>query len=260
MTDDREKLSTVYENLDTAYVNLAALVRYLEGREFTGLLHVELDEYDGDIFLRAGLETRARERNHATGKASEGAAALQRLCVRAGEPGGLISVYEGETEEFERREQAAPSTAVGAEAASGEAGLSAEEAERRELLRLSGELLEAVERAVLVAGGDFETALHAARVSLTEDFPFLDPLAHRFEYQDGAVRLNANPTARLYVSGINEALRRVVERVATVEQRIGVRKDVVRELSTFLRRRQTALTRFKFTRQQFERIAGMKLM
>lgn len=259
MPERTAKLAAVYENLDTAYVNLAALVRYLEERGFTGLVHAELDEYDGAIFLLSGAETRARERNHATGKVSEGAAALQRLLVRAGEPGGLISVYEGETEEAERgvfahrsdgAEGAADATAAGSE----------EEIERRELLQLSGELLAAVERAVLVAGGDFAAALHAARVSLTEDFPFLDPLTRRFEYDAGTVRLDAAPSTGLYVSGINEALRRVVERVATVEQKIGVRRDVVRELSTILRRRQTALAHFKFTRQQFERIAGMKLL
>ena len=261
MPEHETKLAKLHENLDTAYVNLAALVRYLEARDFTGLVHVELSEYDGDIFLRAGHEARARERNHATGRVAEGAAALQRLFVRAGEPGGLVSVYEGETEEAEKRWRSHV-TAAGetTEPASDADVLSAEDAERRELLQLSGELVAAVERAVLVAGGDFQTALHAARVSLTEDFPFLDPLALRFEYDEGTVRLHATPSAGLYVTGINEALRRVVERVATTEQKIGVRKDVVRELSTFLRRRQTALARFKFTRQQFERIAGMKLL
>ena len=256
MPEHRETLRTVHENLDTAYANLAALVRYLEARDFTGLVHVELEEYGGDLFLHAGRETRARERNYATGQVSEGAEARQRLLVRASEPGGLVSVYEGETEEAERRDWTA---ALGGEAAPAP-GASAEEAERRELLQLSGELLGSVERAVLVAGGDFATALHEARVSLTEDFPFLDPLSRRFEYEDGTVRLHAEPSAGLYVSGINEALRRVVERVATVEHKIGVRKDVVRELSTFLRRRQSALARCKFTRQQFERIAGMKLL
>ena len=34
----------VHQNLDTAYVNLAALVRHLQQRDFTGRVHVELDE------------------------------------------------------------------------------------------------------------------------------------------------------------------------------------------------------------------------
>jgi hypothetical protein len=254
MTERRERTAPLYENLDTAYVRLAALVRYLEGRGFTGVVRVELEEYGGEIVLRAGEQTTAREVNHLTGATAEGEAALQRLFVRAGEPGGLVSVYEGET----AGEAASAGRATGED--EGEADLTPEEVERRELLRLSGELIECVERAVLVAGGDFAGALHAARLSLTEDFPFLDPLTRRFEYEDGVVKLDARPSARLYVSGVNEALRRVVERVAGVEQKIGVRKDVVRELSSLLRRRQSALARFKFTTQQLERIAGMKLL
>lgn len=254
MPEQSERLAPIYENLNTAYVSLGALVRYLEGREFTGLVRVELDEYAGEIILRAGARTTARELNHLTGAASEGEAALQRLCVRAGEPGGLVSVYEGEPQ------GAAAAGASGEGAADDGEELTPEQAERRELLRLSGELIACVERAVLVAGGDFASALRAARVALTEDFPFLDPLARRFEYDAGTVRLDAQPSTRLYVSGINEALRRVVERVASVEQRIGVRKDVVRELSSFVRRRQSALARFKLTPQQLERIAGMRLL
>ncbi len=259
MPERTEKFITVYENLDTAYINLAALIRYLEGRDFKGFIHVELDEYEGDIFMRGGVETRARERNHATGNVSEGAAALQRLLIRARDAGGLVSIYEGEPEEAERRGRATGS-AIGTATPGGSQELSPEEAERRELVHLSGELMAAVERAVKVAGGDFEAALLAARLGLTEDFPFLEPHARRFEYEDGTVRLHASPSTGLYVSGINEVLRRIVERVATTEQKIGVRKDVVRELSSLVRRRQTALARFKFTRQQFERIAGMKLL
>ena len=71
----------VYEHLDTAFVSLPALLRYLQQRDFTGRVHVELDEYDGDIYLaaRAGLE--ARERDHTTGRADAGEAALQRLLI-----------------------------------------------------------------------------------------------------------------------------------------------------------------------------------
>src|SRR5215210_8549590 len=90
----RAQPRVLYENLDTAFVNLAALLRYLQQRDFTGRVHVELDEYDGDIYLTARSKLEARERDHATGRAEEGEAALQRLLVRAREEGGLVSVYE----------------------------------------------------------------------------------------------------------------------------------------------------------------------
>ncbi len=44
-----DKAHALHENLDTAYVNLAALLRYLQQRDFTGRIQIELDEYDGDI-------------------------------------------------------------------------------------------------------------------------------------------------------------------------------------------------------------------
>src|SRR5918998_6606608 len=90
-----DKARALHENLDTAYVNLAALLRYLQQRDFTGRVHVELDEYDGDIYLAARAPINARERDHATGREDVGQSALQRILVRASEPGGRISVYEG---------------------------------------------------------------------------------------------------------------------------------------------------------------------
>ena len=62
----------VHENLDTAYVNLGALLRYLQAREFTGRVHVELEEYDADVFLHAGEGPRIRETDHTTGRGGEG--------------------------------------------------------------------------------------------------------------------------------------------------------------------------------------------
>src|SRR5207248_10416052 len=51
----------VHENLDTAYINLAALLGYLRQREFAGRIHVELDEYDADVFLNADEPPHVRE-------------------------------------------------------------------------------------------------------------------------------------------------------------------------------------------------------
>lgn len=88
-----------YENLDTSYVNLAALLRWLRGRGFVGRVHVELDEYTADVFMKADEAPGVREKNRATGREAEGEAALHRLLVRARSPGGSISVYEGTGED-----------------------------------------------------------------------------------------------------------------------------------------------------------------
>ncbi|HVF51205.1 MAG TPA: hypothetical protein VNA19_14020 [Pyrinomonadaceae bacterium] len=263
MPEHRETARVVHENLDTAYVNLGALLRYLRARDFVGRVHVELDEYEVEIFVRGQEELRVREMDFASGRVEEGAGALQRVLVRAQEAGGLLSVYEGgeaATDEAAERRSAIASE-VSRQAVEQQASIrvSEEEAEQRELLEVSGELLGAVERAAAVAGGDFASALHRARIGLADDYPFLDPVQRRFEYRAGTVRLQGKVSTGLYVSGVSEALRRAVEHIATEGERIGIRRDVARELSTLKRRRQTALARFKFT-TQLERIAGMKLL
>lgn len=264
MSEQRASARAVHENLDTAYLNVGALVRYLRAREFVGRVHLELDEYEADILLRGKDDVRARERDYASGRVEEGGGVLQRVLVRAQEPGGLVSVYEEEGGEEAREEEARRgglAAEVARRAAEQQASLrvSDEEREGRELLEVSGELFAAVERAAAVAGGDFAAALHRARIALADDYPFLDPVQRRFEYRDGEVRLAGRVSAGLYVSGVAEALRRAVEHIATEGERIGVRRDVARELSTLKRRRQTALARFKFN-TQLERIAGMRLL
>src|SRR5919202_1685122 len=59
----REQPRVLYERLDTTFVSLPALLRFLQQRDFTGRVHVELDEYDGDIYLAARQPFEARERD-----------------------------------------------------------------------------------------------------------------------------------------------------------------------------------------------------
>src|SRR5207253_10462337 len=92
----RSKNFSVYENLDTSFVNLGALLRYLQQRDFTGRIHIALSDYEATIRLRDGERREVRERDLGTGREAEGEAALQRLLVRALEGGGRISVYSEE--------------------------------------------------------------------------------------------------------------------------------------------------------------------
>lgn len=263
MQDGKDKSRPVHENLDTAYVNLAALVRYLRQREFDGRIRVELDEYEADVFLNASDPPRVYETNHTTGRSSEGEAALQRLLVRASEPGGLVSVYENSDED----DVSVPSPPI--------MMMDAEQAEKElpgaqptptpedtgwpDLLRLSGELIGTVERAALSAGADFKSLFHTARLSLADDYSFLDPATGRFEYGNGMVELHATPTENAYVSGISEALRRVVNKISTGARAESVRERVALELAVLARRQQSQLAKFKFT-PHLNRIAGTRVL
>ncbi|HEX8422268.1 MAG TPA: hypothetical protein VF634_02600 [Pyrinomonadaceae bacterium] len=253
----RDKARALHENLDTAYVNLAALLRYLQQRDFTGRVHVELDEYDGDIYLAARAAVQARERDHVTGREAEGQAALQRILVRASEPGGRVSVYEGASAPDETGDVNLHTPTTAEEAAT--RARTQEERDRRNVLQLSGEVIAAVERGVLAASNEnFAAHFQTARREIADDYPFLLSLGNCVEYEDGEARLKRGMEVEKFVGGSCEALRRVVERVAATGERArGVRREVARELAALAERRPRALTRFGFT-PQLERIAGLR--
>ena len=251
----------VYEHLDTAFVNLAALLRYLQERAFVGRIQVVLNEYEAEVWLDEGGGTRISEIDHATGRRSEGDDVLPRLVVRAREPGGLITVYEGLEE---ASGEATASSLTGTDEAEAEETIAQqtlppEEIEWRDLLRLSGEVIAAVERAALSAQADFTGIFRATRLELADDFSFLDPLTRRFEYAHATVRLSAQPGVKAYVAGLCECLRRVVEKIAQGAQARRLRERVALELAVLARRRQTQLARFKLA-QHFDRIAGTRVL
>ena len=264
----------VHQNLDTAYVNLAALVRHLQQRDFGGRVHVELDEYDADIYLAARERPRVRERDHVTGRETSDEGALQRVLVRASEPGGLVSVFEGAGEAGVEGERAsAAAQFAGRRGRDTRETAAREEIDRRNVLQLSGELISAVERAVeaaareAVAAGGGEAArrpvafaglFRAARAEVAPDYPFLRSLGGCVEYAGGEARLARGADAAAFVEGVCEALRRVVERAAAEDGGArGVRREVARELAALQERRPQSLARFGFT-AQLERIAGLR--
>jgi hypothetical protein len=254
---EEAKRPPVHENLDTAYVNLGALLRYLQAREFTGRVHIELEEYDADVFLNGKDGPRIRETDHTTGRAGEGDEALRRLMVRASSPGGLVSVYAGASEAMI---EGAGLPGDDDEEDAGPGLLSKEEAEWRDLLSLSGELIATVERAAQSVSADFNAIFRAVRLGLAEDYPFLDPTTNRLEYAGGRVRLqHARPGLDGYVKGMSECLRRVVQKLAGAGQGGRVRERVALELAVLARRRATRLAHFKLT-PQLDRIAGTKVL
>jgi hypothetical protein len=88
------KHNPIHENLDTSFVNLSALLRYLRRRQFVGKVRIELSGYEADIYLCKGNQLRAREYDRITGRISEGEEALQRILIRSREAGGTVNVYQ----------------------------------------------------------------------------------------------------------------------------------------------------------------------
>ncbi|HEX8747768.1 MAG TPA: hypothetical protein VF717_11260 [Pyrinomonadaceae bacterium] len=256
----RSKNFTVYENLDTSFVNLGAFLRYLQQRDFTGRVRVDLGDYKAEVRLRAGERPLCRERDTATGREAEGEAALQRLLVRAMDAGGIISVYrEDEGDAFEA--SGAPRTGIRAGAGALEAGTETpgQEFDWQGLLRTSADLIAAVERAALSAGANFDAMFRTARLELADDYDFLDPGGGKFQYANNEVELHSSPGPRAFVAGICEALRRVVERLAVGGRSTSIRERVALELAVLARRRGRQIEYFGLM-PQLDRIAGTRVI
>jgi len=259
------KSNPLYENLDTSYVNLAELLRYLQRQSFAGRVRVELDEYEADVRLLPGLKPHVREKDRSTGRVAEGEDALQRLLVRATDPGGSISVYaESEESESALTERAGteafPRPDFSAEmGSSGQAAQMHEEEEWQDSLRVSGDLIAAVERACLSVGADFSSIFREISFELSDDYPFLDPSVNGLSYSHGAVEMTGRHNRSAMLGGIVEVLRRAVNRVAVGSRERNARERVALELAVLARRREALLTRFQLL-QQLDRIAGTRVV
>jgi hypothetical protein len=127
------------------------------------------------------------------------------------------------------------------------------------ILAASGELIAAVERAVNAAGENFGNLFNRVRLQLADDYSFLDPMSRAFDYANGIASLNVELAVSVYASGLSEALRRSVDRVAVGDRTRRVRERVALELLPVARNRTDVLERSGF-RSQLDRIAGTRVM
>ena len=255
--------SMKFESLDTSYVNLGALIRYLRERNFVGRVHVELDQYEAEVFLDGSESPTVRESDHSAGGGEQGDAALARLLVRAGGPGGLLTVYERNEKRADDKvavnlELVNPSAQrLSAEIEAAAVEPSAEDLEWDNLLRASEALIAAVERAVQTTGEDFTACFRLMRLQLGDDYPFLDPTVGGFDYSNSSVRLSKQPVPGAYVSGISECLRRIINKVAADKKSKRFRERLAVELAVAARRQANAFVQFT---PQLDRIAGTRVL
>lgn len=251
------KSRPIHENLDTSFVNLPALIRYLRRRQFAGRVRIELSGYEADIFLSSENQMSVREHDQIAGRVAEGDEALQRILIRSREPGGIINVFQNvaETEtvaeifdEAEIVQTPRVSAATNGspapvdlfangsgvhaipepvqppgktslpnlpfefsnhvEAKAKQKSLSPEEAKL--LLKLIGELLGTADRALSMAKLNFAGAYQKACMEICADFPFLMSL----EYEKGRISVTDMPSAKMFVAGVMEALRKILDKLA----------------------------------------------
>lgn len=87
----------VHQNLDTSFVNLSALIKYLRRRQFAGIVRVRLNNYEAEIHITDENQLKVSEQDHLSGRVSEGEEALQRILIRSREPGGIVNVFQKTT-------------------------------------------------------------------------------------------------------------------------------------------------------------------
>ena len=292
MNSETMSARLVYNNLDTSFVNFWSLLRYLSQRNFIGRVHVELKDYTADVFLNGSKTPLVHEVDRASGSDVTEEAALHRLVLRARESAGTISVFQGSGEAvpFEHIDAATRIKSFGEARADNFAPLAAlpesmrsasrevaesddsqtnikgeiqtevsNQAESNDAAKLSGELIGAVERAVIADGLDFESLFREIRLALADDYTFLDPMTERLHYRNSTLELVEQLPVNTLVSAITELLRRIVDKFATGERERRRRERVALELARVARKRDDALTRSGF-RSQLDHIAGTKVL
>lgn len=316
-----------YENLDTSFVNLSALVRYLRARGFAGSVRVELGEYEGEIILTAENEVRARERDYVSGRVAEGEEAFQRLLIRAREPGGKIDVFQAFSETaktlenekcaaakppFDERSESVsldipaadstrsqifqqplslPETAhltgnqfdankkaliIAHDRAVSEAKpkssefpfefsnkveskarqIQLSETDWQALLHLTAELLQSIDDTLAKNNLNFAAAFQKACAETASDYPFLQPSAKIFVYRNGKIEMREQINAKLFSAGINETLRRIMEKLAANPKFADVYRDTTQKILALVRKNKPLYDEF-FITPQLEKILGI---
>ena len=127
------------------------------------------------------------------------------------------------------------------------------------IVTVTGEMIGAIERGINAAGANFLEIFNNVRLELADDYVFLDPMPQTFQYQSGAASLRTQPPLSVFVSGLSEALRRTIDRVAVGERSRRVRERIALELLPVVRKRGDTLERCGL-RMQLDRITGTKVI
>ena len=258
-----------------------------------------MKDYVADVFLDGSATPLVREVDRAANTDVTEAGALHRVVLRARETPGTINVFAGADEATAPRATttAAPpvveETPVLAEAkpaaeeslvkptAESDFGWPGSTAHQKPephtppldeavyrtgsyddwpaTLSVAAQVIGAVQHGVNAGGADFFSLFETVRLELADDYVFLDPMSQSFRYQDGVASLTNPPSMSVFVSGLSEALRRIVDRVAVGDRARRVRERIALELLPVGRKRRDVLERSGL-KMQLDRIAGTKVM
>jgi hypothetical protein len=197
------KSQAVYENLSTDFTSLEALINKLQGEDHTGYIEVTFDgnQQKGYIFLLAGrvIESLLTAR----GEEISGPAVLNRILELTISSRASFDVYQAAVEE-----------------ALSESEMIKVSFDLPQLLEVWGAVIQGVESAAdeLVGPGEFINTFKETLITHADEYPFLDPFAAQFQYQDGQVTFSGEVTKR-FSQGIGLSLW---DTVVTLAERIAL--------------------------------------
>ena len=243
------KKKPIHQNLNTSFVNVTALVRYLRDLQFVGSIRIELSSYEADIIFSSSTKITGREYDHIAGRISHGEQALQRILIRAKEPHGRIHVYRaghgyagGDEPVFidkaiitNAREMAASRGGTVSRDGGFEFVMSGRDGENSLLLGALSDLLRIVDESLAVGKLSFPAAFRIACDRVAHAFPFMQKTNGGLAYKDGEIVLNAEVGSEEITAAVLAALRPIFKRLrqhAKYSELLRISSDRLIEVST----------------------------
>lgn len=221
------KKQPIHQNLNTSFVNVGALVRYLRGLQFVGSIRIELASYEAEIIFTESGAVRAREYDHIAGRISHGEQALERIMVRSKEPYGRIDVYKA-TGRYAghdgspfvdkvimagARDLAANTGGVAGHTSRQEIVLSGRDGENALVLAALSEVLREIEISLAAGRLSFDAAFRVACEGVAQQFSFMQSSESALVYREGEIIVNADVDPKLVTEAVFAALRPIFARL-----------------------------------------------
>ncbi|HXF42645.1 MAG TPA: hypothetical protein VNK26_02805 [Pyrinomonadaceae bacterium] len=194
------KGEAVHHNLNTAFIDLRALIEHLSRLDFSGAVTLEMPSYQAEVIFLSRKRILAREYDLEAGRISQGERVLDRVLKRCELEQGQISIYRASRTNVaayvrrpfvderilrhalvEQCESPVPEPVI----------LSALKNHKKSDLNLTlaDELFIALSGAFAPAEFDFDCALKSAAAINADNFPVLDRLIEAIESDGAAISL-----------------------------------------------------------------------
>lgn len=282
-----------FENLDTSFINLDALVRYLRRQSFVGAIQVEYAGYMAKIVMADNGKLHVREYNQVTEEVTTGEKAYYRILERSKEPGGTVNVAEPRRELLHEdllplvgdlldRETTVSGPDDAVDEDTQDMGLASESTtdsdpttessdadhevdeikanrvaidDHELLVEVTGELLKTIDGALDRAGLDFSSVFEKACSDISVEYPFLDPSKRMFKYSAGLVYVNHNTDTQLLPKSLGKALAQVFRYLGAHPEFGKVYRFTAQRVQVLIRERRDQFDRL-FLTPQIERALG----